>query len=433
VQIGSQWCDVRHASTLVACGIRRASVAEGEESVRGTRIAVIAFASALALSVGVAPVVTAAAAPGQAAKYIVTLHPGTDPGAVAAEHQRSRGASVTHVYRHALKGYAATLTPAAAAALAADPQVAAVVRDREVRMSAQSVPPGIERVGSDQSSTVAGDGRGAVDVDIAIVDTGIDPKHRDLNVVGGVNCIQGNNSFLDLNGHGTHVAGTAAAKDNNVGVVGVAPGARLWAVRVLDANGNGAWSSIICGIDWVTARAATIEVANMSLGGSGGDGSCTDKGLREAICRSTAAGVTYVVSAGNSASDAANFVPATFDEVITVSAITDFDGEPGGVGAPTCQTGFDDTFANFSNYGPDVDLAAPGMCVLSTWRGGGYRSISGTSMASPHVAGAAALYLSAHPDATPAQVRTALRAAGTTDWVGDPDTTQEPLLDVSSL
>jgi subtilisin len=423
----------------VACGIRRSSVAEGEESVRGTRIAVIAFASAVALSAGVAPVVTAAAAPvvtaaaGTTATYIVTLRPGADPGVVAAEHQRSRGASVTHVYRHALKGYAATLTPAAAAALAADPQVAAVVPDREVRMSAQAVPPGIDRVGADESSTAAGDGRGAVDVDIAIVDTGIDSKHRDLNVVGGVNCIQGNNSFLDLNGHGTHVAGTAAAKDNSVGVVGTAPGARLWAVRVLDANGNGAWSSIICGIDWVTARAATIEVANMSLGGSGGDGSCTDKGLREAICRSVAAGVTYVVSAGNSAADAANFVPATFDEVITVSAITDFDGVPGGVGAPACQTGFDDTFASFSNYGPDVDLTAPGMCVLSTWRGGGYRSISGTSMASPHVAGAAALYLSVHPDATPAQVRIALRSAGTTDWVGDPDATQEPLLDMSGF
>lgn len=398
-----------------------------------TRIAVITFTSALALSVGVAPLVTASAAPGPTATYIVTLNPGADPGAVAAEHQRSRGASVTHVYRHALKGYAASLTSAAATALAADPQVAAVLPDRAVRMSAQTVPAGIDRVGADESSAASGDGRGAVDVDIAVLDTGIDAKHRDLNVVGGVNCVQGNNSYLDLNGHGTHVSGTAAAKDNNVGVVGVAPGARLWAVRVLDAGGSGSWASIICGIDWVTARAATIEVANMSLGGSGGDGSCTDHGLREAICRSTAAGVTYVVAAGNSASNAAGFAPATFEEVIAVSAITDFDGEPGGVGAPTCQTGFDDTFASFSNFGPDVDLAAPGVCVLSTWRGGGYRSISGTSMASPHVAGAAALYLSTHPGATPAQVRTALRAAGTTDWFGDPDATQEPLLDVSSF
>jgi len=401
--------------------------------VRRNRIAVVAFATAMALSVGVAPAVTAAAAPAQTAKYIVALNPGADPGAVAAQHQRSRGASVTHVYRHALKGYAASLTPAAATALAADPQVAAVLPDREVRMSAQSVPPGIARVGAHESSAAAGDGRGAVDVDIAILDTGIDAKHRDLNVVGGVNCIQGNNSYLDLNGHGTRVAGTAAAKDNSVGVVGVAPGARLWAVRVLDANGSGLWSSIICGIDWVTARAATIEVANMSLGGGGGEGSCTDKGLREAICRSTAAGVTYVVSAGNAASNAASFVPATFDEVITVSAITDFDGKPGGAGTPTCQIGFDDTLANFSNYGPDVDLAAPGVCVMSTWRGGGYRSISGTSMASPHVAGAAALYLSTHPDATPSHVRTVLRDAGTTDWVGDPDATQEPLLNVSTL
>ena len=139
--------------------------------------------------------------------------------------------------------------------------------------------------------------------------------------------------YLDLNGHGTHVAGTAAAKDNSIGVVGVAPGARLWAVRVLDAGGGGSWSSIICGIDWVTARADTIEVANMSLGGSGSEGSCTDHGLREAICRSTAAGVTYVVSAGNAAADAAGFVPATYDEVISVSAIADFDGQ---TGRPRC-------------------------------------------------------------------------------------------------
>ncbi|MEU1971467.1 S8 family serine peptidase [Microbacterium sp. NPDC019599] len=400
---------------------------------RRIRLAVISFATAAALSVGLAPMATAAAAPSPAEKYIVTLKPGADPGTVAAKHQRSRGASVTHVYRHALHGYAASMSSSAAAAIAAQPEVAAVIPDLDVQMSAQSLPPGIDRVGADESSAAAGDGRGTVDADIAILDTGIDAKHRDLNVVGGVNCIKGNNSYADLNGHGTHVSGTAAAKDNSVGVVGVAPGARLWAVRVLDANGGGSWSSIICGIDWVTARAATIEVANMSLGGAGGAGSCTDHGLREAICRSTAAGVTYVVAAGNSAADAGGFVPATFDEVITVSAITDFDGEPGGVGTPSCQTGFDDTFANFSNYGADVDLTAPGMCVLSTWRGGGYRSISGTSMASPHVAGAAALFLSAHPDATPAVVRAALVAAGTLDWTGDPDAVKEPLLDVADF
>ena len=130
---------------------------------------------------------------------------------------------------------------------------------------------------------------------------------------------------------------------------------------------------------------------------------------------------------------AAGFVPATYDEVITVSAITDFDGQPGGVGTPTCQIGYDDTFANFSNYGPDVDLTAPGVCVMSTWRGGGYRSISGTSMASPHVAGAAALFRSTHPAASPAQVRAALISAGTFDWFGNPDSTQEPLLHVTSF
>jgi subtilisin family serine protease len=146
-----------------------------------------------------------------------------------------------------------------------------------------------------------------------------------------------------------------------------------------------------------------------------------------------AAGVTYVVAAGNSSSDASFFVPANFPEVITVSAITDFDGAPGGAGAPTCAYGTDDQFAGFSNFGPPVDLAAPGVCVLSTWRGGGYNTISGTSMASPHVTGAAALYKSTHPSATPAQVKAALQAAGTFDWTGDPDTTKEPLVNVSGF
>jgi subtilisin family serine protease len=145
--------------------------------------------------------------------------------------------------------------------------------------------------------------------------------------------------------------------------------------------------------------------------------------------------VTYVVAAGNSAADANNFRPATYEEVITVSALADFDGKSGGLGAPTCRTDVDDTFANFSNYGSDVDIIAPGVCILSTWNDGGYNTISGTSMASPHVAGAAALYKANNPGATPLQVKQALINAGTTDWNNsdDPDGIKEPLLNVSSF
>lgn len=399
-------------------------------------------AGVLAFLLAAATTTSAVAAPGTASappqegivsgSYIVTLKAG-DPDVVARDHAQRQGASVDHVYRYALQGYSAQMSAAAAAEVAADSRVAAVVQDRAVSASAQVVPPGIDRVDADVSSAAAGSGSGNVDVDIAIIDTGIDPKHRDLNVVGGVNCIPGGLSFNDLYGHGTHVAGIAAAKDNRIGVVGVAPGARLWAVRVLNSQGGGTTASIICGIDWVTQHASTIEVANMSLGGLGPEGSCTDGGLREAICRSTAAGVTYVVAAGNSSADAQFFVPATYGEVITVSAITDFDGKPGALGAPACAIGTDDSFAFFSNFGPDVDIAAPGVCVLSTWRGGGYNTISGTSMASPHVAGAAALYKSTHPSASPADVKAALVADGSLDWIGDPDATQEPLLNVAGF
>ncbi|HEU5455782.1 MAG TPA: S8 family serine peptidase, partial [Nocardioides sp.] len=127
-------------------------------------------------------------------------------------------------------------------------------------------------------------------------------------------------------------------------------------------------------------------------------------------------------------------VPARFDEVITVSAIADFDGKAGGLGAPTCPVGVDDTFASFSNYGADVDLIAPGVCINSTWMNGGYNSISGTSMASPHVAGGAALYAATHPGATPAQVKSALQSSGTTSWndADDPDNTKERLLNVAT-
>jgi subtilisin family serine protease len=391
------------------------------------------------LTLSLAAVAPAVAAP--SSSYIVTFRDGVAIDATVAAHGRAYGLAIDHVYRYALHGYAAHMSPAAAQALAADSRVASVVADRAVSIDAQTLPTGINRIDGEASSTQSGNGSGSVDVDVAVIDTGIS-THPDLNIAGGTNCSSGRKTnFNDGNGHGTHVAGTIAAKDDENGVVGVAPGARLWAVRVLNNAGSGTWASVICGIDWVTGRAGTIEVANMSLGGSGSDpangqvGNCsTGDALHDAICKSVKQGVTYAVAAGNSASNASGFVPAAYDDVITVSALADFDGVSGGLASPTCRSDEDDTFANFSNFGADVDLIAPGVCIYSTWKGGGYNTISGTSMASPHVAGAAALYKSTHPTATPSDVKAALIGAGTTnDWSGDPDANKEPLLKVASF
>jgi subtilisin len=395
-----------------------------------------ALAALTAALLGSAP---ANAAPTEA-KYIVVLKDtAASPDAVARSHASRFGAKVGPVYRHAIKGYAATLSSARVAALRADPSVAAVAPDFEVHTMVQTMPTGINRIDGELSSTVSGNGSGSVNVDVAIIDTGIDVDHPDLNVVGGTNCV-GGSSFDDDNGHGTHVAGTVAARDDANGVVGVAPGARLFAVKVLSAAGSGSISQIICGIDWVTARASTIEVANMSLGGSSPFGSfsgCTSSfdPMHPAICRSVQAGVTYAVAAGNSDANANSFVPATYAEVITVSALADFNGLPGGGAAATCRADVDDTIADFSNWGADIDLIAPGVCILSTFPGGGLNTFSGTSMASPHVAGAAALFKSANPGATPAQVRTALINAGNLNWnnAGDGDATKERLLNVDAF
>jgi subtilisin family serine protease len=401
------------------------------------RLLVAGILAAMAASLLAAAPAGAAPARG---KYIVVLKDSTaNPDAVARSHAGRFGARVGSVYRHALKGYSATLTADRLAALRADPSVAAVAPDLPVHTFAQTLPTGIDRIDGELSSTASGNGGGDVNVDIAIIDTGIDTSHPDLNVVGGTNCV-GGTSFNDDNGHGTHVAGIAAARDNGDGVVGVAPGARLWAVKVLNASGSGSISQIICGIDWVTARASTIEVANMSLGGQSLFGSfsgCTSSfdPMHPAICRSTQAGVTYAVAAGNSDANSNNFVPATYNEVITVSALADFNGQPGGGAAATCRADVDDTFADFSNWGADVDVIAPGVCIFSTYRGASFNTLSGTSMASPHVAGAAALYKSTHAGANPAQVRDALRLAGNSGWsnADDGDTTKEPLLNVDSF
>lgn len=395
----------------------------------------------LAALVG-ASALTAAAAPAaeSAQGYIVTLRADVSSQDVANEHARNYGAAVSHVYSYALSGYAARMSAATAARVARDSRVLAVEADLPVSIErkpgsgspppqpAQSVPTGIARIG--------GPVVGPVDVDVAVIDTGIQPDHPDLNVVGGKNC-QSGSSWADGHGHGTHVAGTIAAIGNTIGVIGVAPGARLWAVRVLNNRGSGTTSSVLCGVDWVTSMAGTIEVANMSIGGSGSDpadgqvGNCsTGSAYHDSVCRAVAAGVTIAVAAGNSAANAATSVPAAFDDVITVSALADSDGLSGGGTWPStaCRADQEDTLADFSNYGADVDLIAPGVCILSTYKGSAYATMSGTSMASPHVAGAAAVYAAAHPGATPAQVKAALQAAGGLDWTGDVDATKEPLL-----
>jgi subtilisin family serine protease len=228
------------------------------------------------------------------------------------------------------------------------------------------------------------------------------------------------------------VAGTIGALDNGIGAVGVAPGARLWGVRVLGNNGSGYMSWIAAGIDWVTARASTIEVANMSLGCE-----CTSQAMDDAITRSVDAGVVYVVAAGNSDKDASTFSPARHPDVITVSALADFNGEAGGGAAATCRADTDDTLADFSNWGPLVELAAPGVCIYSTHMNGGYATYSGTSMASPHVAGAAALLASGTGDpqnrSAVMAIRSTLVSAGNTNWIDDSgDLVKEPLLDVSN-
>jgi subtilisin len=403
------------------------------------RLVVGGMLAALLVSV-MAAMPSAAAAPSGTGSYIVVLKDSASPSTTARAHAGRFGARVGHVYRHALKGYSATLSSDRVAALKADPSVAAVAPDLPVHAFVQTLPTGINRIDGELSSTVSGNGSGTVNADIAIIDTGIQLNHPDLNARNGTNCVTPGAQAQDDHGHGTHVAGTAAALDNGDGVVGVAPGARVWAVKVLNAAGSGTTSQIICGIDWVTANAGTIEVANMSLGGASffgafsGCNSAFDP-MHPAICRSVQAGVTYAVAAGNSAADANTFVPATYSQVITVSALADFNGQPGGGAAATCRADEDDTFANFSNFGADIDLIAPGVCILSSYLGGGYNTFSGTSMASPHVAGAAALYKSANPGASPAQVKSALQNAGNLNWndADDPDPTKERLLNVDAF
>jgi subtilisin family serine protease len=314
------------------------------------------------------------------------------------------GGAVARTYSAALRGFEITASAKVAARIAADPSVAYVEQNHTVHiMGTQSNPPswGLDRIDQrnlplDNSYTYPNT---ADNVNVYIIDTGINLNHNDFGgrAVSGYDAVDGG-SADDCNGHGTHVAGTVAGSS-----YGVAKGARIYAVRVLNCSGSGTTAQVVAGIDWVTANAVRPAVANMSLGGS------ANSSIDTAVNNSIAAGITYAVAAGNGnilgvRQDACNYSPARVPNAITVGA-----------------TQNNDAAASFSNYGTCVDILAPGVNITSAWytSNTATNTISGTSMASPHVAGAAALVLSANPTWSPQQVRDYLVANATPNVISN--------------
>jgi subtilisin family serine protease len=318
---------------------------------------------------------------------------------VANDMARLHGFGIKHVYEDALQGFSADISDERVKELLNDPRIDYIEPDQAVHTCTQTLDWGVSAIGGDSSSTISGNGQDAVSgVRIYIIDTGIQTNHPDLNVVGGINYTQGSsNAYSDGNGHGTHCAGIAAARDNSSYTVGVAPGAPLYAVRVLNSNGSGTISDVIAGVNWVRQQklnnSSIPMVANMSLGG--GASSSLDLAVNNCI----SAGVVFCVAAGNDGALASNTSPARVAAAITVGAF-----------------GSNNVLASWSNYGSVVDILAPGVNILSTYRNSTTATLSGTSMATPHVTGAAALFLSTHTSATPAQVRDSL-VANAPAWI----------------
>ena len=283
--------------------------------------------------------------------------------------------------------------------------------DTDFEYGDNEVPDGILRIGGPWT------GGSLSGIHVAVIDTGVDGDHPDLNVVANVDIVgdsrpnDANNG--DPNGHGTHVAGTIAALANGTGVAGVAPGASIHGVRVLGSDGSGYYSDIIAGIEYVLDN-PEIRVVNMSLGGPKSSATAP---LRDAIQRLVEAGVIVCIAAGNETQDTANVAPAGYNDGVIVSAY-DVGGKE---------------FAWFSNYGDEVDIAAPGVSIYSTWPGGGYEALDGTSMATPHVAGAAVLFVSENNNATNGSFLDALVSGGEDNYPGQGGQHPEPLLDLDGL
>lgn len=317
------------------------------------------------------------------------------------------GVTPKHTYRSVLDGFSTTMSRAKAAELASDPRVAYVEQNATVHLNDTQANAtwGLDRI--DQRNLPLSKSytynTSASNVNAYIIDTGIRTSHSEFGgrASVGTDTVGGGQNGQDCQGHGTHVAGTVGGK-----TYGVAKGVKLIAVRVLDCNGSGTTAGVIAGVDWVTANAKKPAVANMSLGGS------TNTSLDNAVKKSIASGVSYAIAAGNGnilglPANACNYSPARVPEAITVGA-----------------TDSSDRRASFSNYGTCLDLFAPGVNITSAWKTNdtATNTISGTSMATPHTAGVAALYLSTHATATPAQVRDAVVNNATNGKVQDPRT-----------
>jgi subtilisin family serine protease len=336
-------------------------------------------------------------------QYIVVFNDdvGPDLPAVAADMARMNGARLGYVYQRALKGFSAEMSEGRARAMARDPRVAWVEEDGEVELSAtqSNATWGLDRVDQRDrplSGTYTYNYTGS-GVKAYIIDTGIRRTHTDFGgrAIHGYSAINDGRGSTDCNGHGTHVAGTVGGS-----TWGVAKGATLVAVRVLDCNGSGTNSGVIAGVDWVTSDHASgaPAVANMSLGG--GASSALDTAVRNSISD----GVTYVVASGNSNVDACNSSPARVSEAITVNSSTSSDAR-----------------SSFSNWGSCTDIFAPGSSITSAWYSSdtATNTISGTSMATPHVAGAAALYLHQNGYKSPSTVWAAIRDNATPNKISD--------------
>ncbi|MEV4937984.1 S8 family peptidase [Streptomyces zaomyceticus] len=381
------------------------------------RIATAAAMAVAALTLGSLSALPAAASPAApegvienagaegaiAGSYIVTLDESAQAETAEGRAVAARfGAKIKRTYTSALNGYAVELSEAQAKKLAADPAVSSVVQNRVFTIDGtQPSPPswGLDRIDQkalplNQSYTypdTAGQG-----VTAYIIDTGVRISHGDFGgrAFNGYDAIDNDNVAQDGHGHGTHVAGTVAGTS-----YGVAKKAKIVGVRVLNNQGSGTTAQVVAGIDWVTQNAVKPAVANMSLGGG------VDTALDTAVRNSIASGVTYAVAAGNDNSNASNYSPARVAEAITVGSTTNTDAR-----------------SSFSNYGSVLDIFAPGSNITSSWNtsDSATNTISGTSMATPHVAGAAAVYLAGNPTATPAQVSTALTTAATPNVVTNP-------------